>query len=129
MKLYRDLQEGETLQAGDEAFRGGNDWASVVAELYGLTPSDVPWGLFRRPVDLPMLTPVTPEAMAEPEPAWLTRLAKGDATMSPFAATEIACEVRKLLVYQRAMEAMAAQVICPKTTAQELAEQILKKGP
>jgi len=36
--------------------------------------------------------------------------------------------VRQLLVYQRAMEAMAAQFVCPKTTPQELADQILKGG-
>ena len=67
MRYYRDIKPGETLQAGDERFRGGNDWAAVGAELFGLTSNDVPWALFRRPVDLPVLQRVTPEAMAELE--------------------------------------------------------------
>ena len=67
MRYYRDIEPKETLQAGDERFRGGNDWAAVGAELFGLTPNDLPWGLFRRPVDLPVLQPVTAEAMAELE--------------------------------------------------------------
>ena len=62
------------------------------------------------------------------EPAWLTRLSKGNVAMSPFVAAEIASQVRELLVYRRAIEAMAAQFVCPKTTPQELAKQILKKG-
>lgn len=64
----------------------------------------------------------------ESEPAWVTRLAQGNTGMSSFVALEIAREVRQLLVYQRAMEAMAAQFVCPKTTPQELADQILKGG-
>ena len=67
MRYYRDLQLDETLQVGDERFRGGNDWAAIGAELFGLTPNDVPWGLFRRPVNLPVLQLVTPEAMTELE--------------------------------------------------------------
>lgn len=39
---------------------------------------------------------------------------------------EIAHQVRELLLYKRAMEAMAEQFVHPKTTAKELAEQILR---
>ena len=61
------------------------------------------------------------------EPAWVTRFAKGNADISPFVAKDIANQVRELLVYRRAIESMAAQFICPKTTALELARQILQK--
>ena len=63
------------------------------------------------------------------EPAWVTRFAKGNADISPFVAKDIANQVRELLVYRRAIESMAAQFICPKTTALELARQILQKQP
>ena len=60
------------------------------------------------------------------EPAWVTRFAKGKADCSPFVAKEIADQVRELLIYRRAIQAMAEQFIHPKTTAKELAEQILR---
>ena len=63
------------------------------------------------------------------EPAWVTRFAKGNADISPFVAKDIASQVRELLIYRRAIESMAAQFICPKTTALELARQILQKQP
>jgi hypothetical protein len=63
------------------------------------------------------------------EPAWVSRFAKGNADISPFVAKDIANQVRELLVYRRAIESMAAQFICPKTTALELARQILQKQP
>ena len=87
MRYYRDLQPGETLQAGDERFRGGNDWAAVGAELFGLTPNDVPWGLFRRPVDLPVLQPVTPEAVSELEQreAWVILFRHREAQWNRYA--------------------------------------------
>ena len=60
------------------------------------------------------------------EPAWVTRFAKGNADCSPFVAREIADQVRELLIYKRAIQAMAEQFVDPKTTAKELAEQILR---
>ena len=60
------------------------------------------------------------------EPAWVTRFAKGKADCSPFVAKEIADQAREMLMYKRAMESMAKQFIHPKTTAKELAEQILR---
>ena len=41
---------------------------------------------------------------------------------------ELREENRRLLVYEQAMEAMASQFVHPKTTAQEMAEQILRRG-
>jgi len=61
------------------------------------------------------------------EPAWVTRFAKGNADISPFVAKDIASQVRELLVYRRAIESMAAQFIHPKTTALQLARQILQQ--
>ena len=61
------------------------------------------------------------------EPAWVTRFAKGNADISAFVATDIASQVRELLVYRQAIESMAAQFIHPKTTALQLARQILQK--
>lgn len=43
------------------------------------------------------------------------------------AIRDLAKEVRRLKVFERAMESMAAQYICPKTTALEMANEILKK--
>ena len=60
------------------------------------------------------------------EPAWVTRFAAGKADCSPFVAKEIADQVRELLIYRRAIQAMAEQFVDPKTTAKELAEQILR---
>ena len=68
MKLYRDLKEGETLQAGDERMSGNSrEWVPVEEEYFGLpVPADLlAW--YRRPVNLPMLQRVTPEAIAELE--------------------------------------------------------------
>ena len=60
------------------------------------------------------------------EPAWVTRFAKGNADCSPFVAKDIADQVREMLVYKRAMESMAKQLIHPKMTALELAELQLR---
>ncbi|MEK9954770.1 MAG: hypothetical protein VW577_05125 [Pelagibacteraceae bacterium] len=59
------------------------------------------------------------------EPAWLTRLAHGNGTMSEFVAKEIATEVRELLLYKRAMDSMASQLICPKRTGLQMAKMQL----
>ena len=61
------------------------------------------------------------------EPAWLSRLARGNADMSDFAAKQIASEVRELLIYKRAMESMAKQFIHPKMTALEMAQMQIEK--
>ena len=65
MRYYRDLQAGETLQAGDEALRDDDEWVPVLPAAYGMPPFRR--SRVRRPVDLPMLQRVTPEAMAELE--------------------------------------------------------------
>jgi len=59
------------------------------------------------------------------EPAWVSRLAKGNAAMSYFAARSIAEDVRELLIYKRAMDSMAAQMIHPKMTGLEMAKMQL----
>lgn len=59
------------------------------------------------------------------EPAWLTRLAKGNGDMSEFVAKEIAAEVRELMIYKRAMDSMASQMIHPKMTGLEMAKSQL----
>jgi hypothetical protein len=38
-------------------------------------------------------------------------------------------EVERLRKFERAMESLAAQIICPKQTATEMAEQILRVKP
>ena len=72
MRYYRGLQPDEILQAGDEALRDDDEWVPVlpaainaarIAALYGMPPFRR--SRVRRPVDLPVLQPVTPEAMAE----------------------------------------------------------------
>ena len=68
MKVYRDLKPGETLQAGDLRMSADPlEWVPVEAAWIGqLVPANLlAW--LRRPVDLPVLQPVTPEAMAELE--------------------------------------------------------------
>ena len=68
MKLYRDLQPGETLRAGDERMnRSGAEWVPAEAVWIGQPVPENLMGCFRRPVDLPVLQRVTPEAMAELE--------------------------------------------------------------
>ena len=59
------------------------------------------------------------------DPAWLTRLERGDGNMSEFCAREIAAQVHELMIYRRAMESMAAQFVHPKITAMEMALQQL----
>ena len=83
MKLYRDLQPGETLEAGDEQLHNdGAEWVTVETVWIGrLVPEDLQ-GCFRRPVNLPVLQPVTPEAMAELE----SRCASGVLVASEDAA-------------------------------------------
>ena len=66
MKLYRDIEPGETLQAGDEKQQWPLEWAPVDPAFYGANPGAYRLE-YRRPVDLPTLQPVTPEAMAELE--------------------------------------------------------------
>ena len=67
-KCYRDLQPDEAVQPGDERLnRDGAEWVTVERVWIGqLVPEDL-MGCFRRPVDLPTLQRVTPEAMAELE--------------------------------------------------------------
>jgi hypothetical protein len=64
------------------------------------------------------------------EPAWVTRFANGIdgseiVAISKFVAREIADEVRELLIYKRACESMARQMIHPKMTGLELAKMQL----
>ena len=66
MKVYRDIKPGETLQAGDE-IHSGRRWIPIPEQPAGVVLSGRDLPLFRRPVDLPTLQPVTPEAMAELE--------------------------------------------------------------
>ena len=68
MKYYRDLHPNETLQAGDERMSGNSrEWVPVYSGSIGQpAPADL-LAFYRRPVDLPTLQPVTPEAMMELE--------------------------------------------------------------
>lgn len=59
------------------------------------------------------------------EPAWVSRLANGNSAMSDFVARSIAEEVRELLIYKRACDSMAKQLVHPKTTGLELAKSQL----
>ena len=67
MRYYRDIQPDETLQPGDERIGGNCRWVPVEAVWIGQPVPEDARGCFRRPVDLPVLQPVTPEAMAELE--------------------------------------------------------------
>ena len=67
MKLYRNLKPDETLQAGDERMSGNGGWKPAEAVWIGQPVPEDLMGCFRRPVDLPTLQRVTPEAMAELE--------------------------------------------------------------
>jgi len=60
------------------------------------------------------------------EPAWVSRLANGYTGMSVFTAIDIADQVRELLIYKRACDSMAEQMLCPKMTGLELARMQLK---
>ena len=66
MKVYRDMQPGETLQAGDEKQQWPLEWMPVDPAFYGANPGAYRLE-YRRPVNLPVLQPVTPGAMAELE--------------------------------------------------------------
>ena len=68
MKLYRDIQPGETLQAEDERMSGNSrEWVPVYSGSIGQpAPADL-LAFYRRPANLPFLQPVTPESMAELE--------------------------------------------------------------
>ena len=66
MKLYRDIEPDETLQAGDEKQQWPLEWAPVDPAFYGANPGAYRLE-YRRPVNLPMLQPVTPEAMVDLE--------------------------------------------------------------
>ena len=89
VRYYRDIQPGETLQAGDEIY-SGREWIPIAEQSIGVELSGRELLLFRRPVDLLVLQPVTPEAMAELErhnaativtcdhdSAWVYRWSKG----------------------------------------------------
>ena len=101
MKLYRDIQPGEELQVGD-MWRVANEpdaeWQTITADDIAEAPeggrtvtSVEESGIeYRRPVDLPVLQRVTPEAMSELEQrdrativtcdhdaAWVYRWARG----------------------------------------------------
>ena len=67
MRYYRDLQPDETLRPGDEKLQEPLEWVPVNPAFYGVAPSARYLPEYRRPVDLPTLQPVTPEAMAELE--------------------------------------------------------------
>ena len=76
MKLYRDIQPGEMLQAGDERMSGDlSGWVPVEALSIGQRVPSRLTAWYRRPVDLPTLQPVTPEAMAELEGDEVRRIA------------------------------------------------------
>lgn len=64
MRYYREIKRGEKLKAGDELYTD-HEWVPVLSEWYGLEPNTP--SRYRRPVDLPTLQRVTPEAMAELE--------------------------------------------------------------
>ena len=64
MKLYRDIQPGEELQAGDERMNGNCGWVPAEAVWIGRPVPEDLMGCFRRPVDAPVLQPVTPEAIS-----------------------------------------------------------------
>ena len=56
MTLYRDLQPGETLQAGDEQLHNdGAEWVAVETVWIGRPVPEDLQGCFRRPVNLPVL--------------------------------------------------------------------------
>ena len=65
-KYYRDLEPGEELQPRDEKQQWPLEWAPVDPAFYGANPGAYRLE-YRRPVNLPVLQPVTPEAMAELE--------------------------------------------------------------
>ena len=67
MRGYRSLQRDETLQVGDERMNGNGGWVPVEAVWIGQPVPEDLMRCFRRPVDLPTLQRVTPEAMAELE--------------------------------------------------------------
>ena len=51
MKLYRDIQPGEELQAGDERMNGNCGWVPAEAVWIGRPVPEDLMGCFRRPVD------------------------------------------------------------------------------
>ena len=69
MRGYRSLQRDETLQVGDERMSGNGGWKPAEAVWIGQPVPEDLMRCFRRPVNLPVLQPVTPEAMAELEGA------------------------------------------------------------
>ena len=71
-KYYRDLQPGETMQVGDERLEPATDlhrrqWQPVNPVFYGASVSATFAAEYRRPVNLPVLQRVTPEAIKELE--------------------------------------------------------------
>ena len=74
MRYYRDLQLDETLQVGDERLSGHlRQWVPVEAVWIGQPVAADSRLRYRRPVDLPTLQRVTPEAIREMEgrEAWV----------------------------------------------------------
>ena len=72
VKYYRDLQPSETLRAGDEwraRHWSATTWHTIPANSAEVGHLILPGFKidYRRPVNLPVLQPVTPEAMAELE--------------------------------------------------------------
>ena len=53
------------------------------------------------------------------EPAWVTRFSKGNADCSPFAAREIADQVRQMLAYRKKLEAVAAEMLSALVRAEK----------
>ena len=73
MKLYRGFEVGERLRPGDERISDNQrEWLPIQSSI-GLAINADMLASYRRPVDLPVLQPVTPEAMAELEgrEAWV----------------------------------------------------------
>jgi hypothetical protein len=91
---------------------GDNGWrvADTMREIANDVVGNISLPIRDRPID---------------EPAWVSRLAKGNAAMSDFVARSIAEDVRELLIYKRAMDSMAAQIIHPKMTGLEMAKMQL----
>jgi hypothetical protein len=71
-RYYQDIKSGDTLRAGYERLEPATDiqrqqWQQISAASYGNVVSRHYLSEYRRPVDLPVLQPVTPEAMRELE--------------------------------------------------------------
>ena len=67
MRCYRNVKPDEPVQQTDERMNGNCGWVPVEAVWIGQPVPEDLLGCFRRPVNLPVLQRVTPEAMAELE--------------------------------------------------------------